>query len=201
MGSCAWKPLGRKPVSTGKRLVYVPEALVEDAMRISRSSGESMSRFVEEALRQAVRANHLGYSHEQAAEFLEVIHAQRILGGAFVPLDVLEYLTSKACEAGGGEMQARWYESGKLHGEYLKEKFGKPVQSLKKFLEATRWDLSEVDVKEYEHGVIFRCISTVLTKERTESLAKFIEGAMHSIGFQTEKSDCMKGMIVFRFKR
>lgn len=183
----------------GKRLVYVPEALLEDVVRASRRRGESMGKFVEEVLRQAVKANHLGYGPEQAEEFLEVMQAQRILGGAFVPLDVLNYLTSKAYKDEPEQLQTKWYESGKLHGKYLKEKFENPVQAFKAFLEATRWDLNEVEVRQEKNTVKLRCVSTVLTGEATELLAKFIEGAMHSIGYQTEKSDYIKGMIVLEF--
>lgn len=183
-----------------KRLVYVPADLLEGVMRASRRRGESISRFVEEALRQAVRTNHLGYSPEQAAELLEVIQAQRILGGAFVPLDVLNYLTSKAYKDEKEQLQAKWYESGRWHGKYLKEKFENPVQALKNFLEAARWDLSEVEVKREDNTIKVRCVSAVLTKEGTELLVKFIEGAVHSMGYQTEKSDYVKGMIALEFK-
>jgi len=188
-------------MSKEKRLVYVPADLLESVMRVSRRRGESVSKFVEETLKQAVRVNHLGSSPEQAAEFLEVVQAQRILGGAFVPLDVLNYLTSKAYKGEKDELQAKWYESGKWHGKYLKEKFEDPVQVFKSFLEATRWDLSEVEVKQGENTVRWRCVSTVLTTEGTVLLAKFIEGAMHSMGYETEKSDYVKGMIVLGFRR
>jgi len=33
-----------------------------------------------------------------------------------------------------------------------------------------------------------------------ELQAKFIEGAMHSMGYKKEKRDCLKGMIVLKFK-
>jgi len=186
----------------GKRLVYVPADLLEVVTEASRRRGESVGKFVEETLRQAVRVNDMGYSPKQLAEFFEVMQAHRILGGAFVPLDVLNYLTSKACKDKDEkeELQAKWYESGKWHGKYLKERFGDPVQAFKNFLEVSRWDLSEVEVKEDGNTVKLRCVSTVLTTEGTELLAKFIEGAMHSIGYQTEKSDCVKGMIVLAFK-
>jgi hypothetical protein len=184
----------------GKRLIYVPVDLLEEVMAASRRRGESVVRFVEGALRQAVRAERLGYSPEQAAELLEVMHAQRILGGAFVPMEALNYLTSKVREVGSGELLEKWYESGRWHGKYLKEKFENPVQAFKTFLVATRWDLSEVEVRQEENVVRLRCVSTVLTLDATELLAKFIEGAMHSMGYRTEKSDYMKGMIVLEFK-
>jgi len=184
-----------------KRFVYVPGDILEDVTEVAKRRGESLSMFVEETLKQALNVNHLGYSREQATELLQVMNAHRILGGAFMPLGVLNYLTTKAYETEKEELQTKGYESGKWHGKYIKEKFEDPVQALKCFLEATRWDLSEVEVKQDENVVKLRCVSTVLTTEATELLAKFVEGAMHSIGYQTKKSDTLKGMIVFEFKR
>jgi hypothetical protein len=109
-------------------------------------------------------------------------------------------LTSRAYGDAKEELQAKWYEGGTWHGKYLKEKFEDPVQALKNFLEVSRWDLSEVDVKKDNDKVKLRCVSTVLTAEGTELLTKFIEGAMHGIGYKTEKSDSVKGMISLEFK-
>lgn len=185
----------------GKRLVYIPSDIVEEARMVSRGRGESLSLFVSEVLRLALRANSLGYSPGTAAEFLEIMQAQRNLGGAFIPADVLTYLNSKACEAEVEQLEKKWYDSGKWHGKYLNEKFEDPVQAFKKFLEATRWDLSEVEVRQNENTIKFRCISTLLTGKATELLATFIEGAMHSIGYQTDKIDTLKGMILLDFKK
>lgn len=183
-----------------KSLVYVSGDIIADVTEAARKRGESLSMFVEETLRKALRENHLGYSREQATELLEVMNTHRILGGAFVPLNVLNYLTTKAYETEKEELQTKWYESGKWHGKYIKEKFENPVQALKSFLQATRWDLNEVEVKQDKNVVKLRCVSTVLTTEATELLAKFIEGAMHSLGYKTKKSDYVKGMIVIEFK-
>lgn len=184
----------------GKRLVYVPEELVQGLMEASRNEGKSVSKLVEESLRQTVKANLLGYNPRQVGEILEVLHTHRTLGGAFVPQDVLNLLIENAYKAEKEQLQTKWYESGKWYGKYLKEKFENPVQAFKTFLEATRWDLNEVELKQNENEVKLRCISTTLTAEGTELLAKFIEGAIRGIGYQTLKTDCMRGMIVLQFK-
>ena len=189
------------PESKGRKLVYVPDEVVEEAKKVSKGRGESLNLFVSEVLRMALTANRLGYSPEQAAEFLEVMQAQRNLGGAFVPADVLAYLSDKACKDEVELLEKKWYESGKWHGKYLNEKFEDPVHAFKKFLEATRWDLSEVEVRQNEHVTKFRCISTLLTGKATELLAQFIEGAMHSMGYETAKCDTLKGMILLDFKK
>jgi hypothetical protein len=187
--------------SKGRKLVYVPDYIVDQAKKVSKGRGESLNLFISEVLSLALKAKSLGYTPQQAAEFLEIMQAQRNLGGAFVPADVLTYLNNKACEAEVKQLEKKWYESGSWHGKYLNEKFEDPVQAFKKFLEATRWDLSEVEVRQNEQTIKFRCISTLLTGKATELLAKFIEGAMHSIGYQTAKSDTLKGMILLDFKR
>jgi hypothetical protein len=184
-----------------KRLVYIPGDLVKEVKEITRRRGESLSLFVSEVLKLALKANNLGYSPGQAAEFLDIMQAQRNLGGAFVPTDVLVYLNSTACGAGTEQLQTKWYESGKWHGKYINEKFKDPVQALRNFLEATRWDLSEIEVKQNKSTAKFRCISTLLTGEATELLAKFIEGAMHSMGYRTDKNEALKGMILLEFRK
>ena len=185
----------------GRKLVYVPDYIVEEAKKVSKGRGESLNLFISEVLRLALTANSLGYTPAQAADFLKIMQAQRNLGGAFVPIDVLAYLNNKACGTDVEQLQKKWYESGMWHGKYINEKFKDPVQALKKFLKATRWDLSEVEVKQNQNLVKFRCISTLLTGEATKLLAKFIEGAMHSMDYQTDKNDAMKGMILLEFKK
>ena len=189
-----------KAKAKDKRLVYIPGNLVEEVREISRRQGESLSLFVTEVLKLALKANNLGYTPGQAAEFLDIMKAQRNLGGAFVPADVLVYLNNTVCGTENGQLQTKWYESGKWHGKYINEKFRDPVQALKKFIEAIRWDLSEVEVKQSQNVVRFRCISTLLTGEATELLATFIEGAMHSMGYGTDKKDALKGMILLEFR-
>lgn len=184
-----------------KRLVYIPGDLVEEVKDISRRQGKSLSLFVSDVLKLALKANSLGYDPKQAADYMDIMRSQRNLGGVFVPTDVLEYLNSAACGTETDQLQMKWYESGKWHGKYINEKFKDPIEALRNFLEATRWDLSEVEVRNGQDTIKFRCISNLLTGDATELLARFIEGAMHSIGYQTSKSDAMKGMILLDFKK
>ncbi|MGD6810744.1 MAG: hypothetical protein ACQCN3_13690 [Candidatus Bathyarchaeia archaeon] len=182
-----------------KKLVYVNYDLLEDVAKASRNRGETITKFLEEALTQAVRVTTAGYDIKQLGQFFEVMYAQRILGGAFVPLDVLNFLTEAACKDGKDGLANVWFESGKWHGKYLKERFDDPVQSLESFLEASRWDLSEVEVKRFGMTARVRCVSTVLSAEATYLLARFIEGIMQGIGYQIQKNDVLKGMIIQEF--
>jgi len=186
----------------GKRLVYVPAELLKGVAEASRRRGQSIGKFVEEVLREAVRVDEAGYSPKQIADFFRVLQAQRVLGGVFVPLDVLNYLTEKAYkdEMQTQQLQEIWYESGRWYGRYMKEKFDDPLQAFKIFLGASRWDLNEVELNKGEDTVKLRCVSTVLTREETDLLAEFIGGAIDSMGYKTEKTDHMRGMIVLELR-
>jgi len=184
----------------GKRLVYVPEELIEEILAIARGRGETIGKFVEGAVRLAIRAYEVGLSPDKAAEALEVLQAQRVLGGAFVPQETLDFMVEGLYKGGRGELLAKWFEGGRLHGRYLKEKFKDPVEALRCFLEATRWDLNEVDVLREGEAVRLRCVSTALSMEATEMLCKFLEGVVNGMGCKVSGVECLKGMIIVTFK-
>lgn len=184
----------------GKKLVYVPQDVIDEIAEVSRRRGETISKFVEDALRQAVRVEKAGYEVKNFADFFEVMQASRVLGGVFVPLEVLNYLVKKSSEGNRKSLHAKWQESGQWHGKYLKEKFEDPVYALKLFLEACRWDLSEVEVKNLGDCFKLVCVSSVHTLEETELLAAFAEGAIRGMGFELKSEEVVKGMLVLEFK-
>ncbi|MCK5628367.1 hypothetical protein KAI12_02780 [Candidatus Bathyarchaeota archaeon] len=189
------------PKAKGKKLVSVSEDLIAEIAKVSRSGGESVSKFIEDTLRQTVEVRKRGYDLKQVMDCFNVIQAHRVLGGVFVPSPVLDYLTGKVYKENSERRQAKWYESGRWNGKYLKEKFQDPIEAFRYFLEISRWDLNEVEVDRSGGSLKFRCVSTVLTKAGTELLAKFIEGMLEGLGYRTEKVDCLKGMILLHSKR
>jgi len=184
-----------------KRLVYVSEDLIREAMEIAWREGKSLGVFVEEAVKIALLAKKLGYELKEVADLLEVTKANRILGGTFVPLNVFNYFIKVASRGKSVRFNEKWYESGRLHGRYLKEKFEDPVRVFKEFLKASRWDLNEIDVINGQDSIKLRCFSTVLTDEGTKALLKYVEGAFHGMGYETIRSDHMRGMIILEFKK
>jgi len=182
-----------------KKLVYVNYDLLEEVAKVSRRRGETITKFTEDALTEAVKISSAGYDLDKLGQFFEILHAQRVLGGAFVPLEVLNFLTDTATKKDKEALSNVWFESGKWHGKYLKEHFSDPQYSLKIFLEASRWDLSEVEVKRFNTTLRVRCVSTVLSETSTNLLARFIEGIMQGFGYQLKKSDLLKGMVSIEF--
>jgi hypothetical protein len=184
-----------------RRLVPVPDDLYLDVEKASMKESASTRKFVEESLRQTVKMNELGYNAKQFVELCEVMQTYRVLGGTFVPMDVLGFLSSKAYKEDKETFQTKWYESGVWYGKFLKQKFEDPVQAFKQLLTATRWELSEVEATRDGPTVKIRCISNVLSNEETELLVKFIEGVMNGMGFQSEKLDYLKGIVALEYKQ
>jgi hypothetical protein len=185
----------------GKKLVYVSEDLLEKALKVSRDEGISLSKLVEGALLETVKVNELGYSSKQMADFFNVLQTHRVLGGLFVPSGVLDYMIERCCKNDPAQLQELWYESGKWNGKYLREKFNDPVDAFRHFLELSRWDLNEVNVKTDGNAVKVRCVSTVMSIEGTRLLAKFVEGIMNGMDYVTVNADSLKGMVILEFKK
>jgi hypothetical protein len=158
--------------SKGKRLIPLPERLLKGLLAASSKEGKTVNAYIEEALQQAV----------------------------ITPLNVFDFMTNKVYATDKEKLLKVWFESGEWYGKYISEKFDKPVQALANLLKVARWDLNEVNVKDVGDRTNLRCTSTSLTKEGTELLIKFIEGALSGMNCEIVKNDFMKGLIVVEFK-
>ena len=110
-------------------------------------------------------------------------------------------MTENSSEKDAAQLQDLWLESGRWTGKYLAEKFPSPVDAFGRFLKMSRWDLNEVDVKTVENGVRIRCVSTVMSLKSTNLLGKFIEGAIDGMCYKVVHADCLKGILIFEFKK
>ncbi|MFB3890018.1 MAG: hypothetical protein ACE14S_11045 [Candidatus Bathyarchaeia archaeon] len=188
--------------SKSKSLISVPDDLLDEVAKASIKSNTSTSKFVTDALDDAVKMKSLGYAPADFFQLCQVMQANRVLGGSFVPTEILRYLTGRAYAEDKETYQAKWQESGVWYGKFLKDKFEDPLQAFKEFLAVTRWDVNEVEITRDKTGLIrLRCISNVLSGEETELLVKFIEGAVSSMGFRIEKRDYMKGIVALEMRK
>lgn len=185
----------------GKKLVYVPEELINLITEICRRDGITIGRFIEDALKEAIRLRNIGYDLKKAVDALEVIRVHRVLGGAFIPQDLLDFIVGRVYRSDREELLRRYFESGLLYGRYIRGRFRDPIEALKSFLETSRWDLDEVEVTSDGSKWSLRCVSTVLSAEGTEILAKFIEGVVRGLGCEILQMDYIKGMITVEFRK
>jgi len=182
----------------GKKLVYVPEDLLDAVAEIAKRKGESISKYVEDTLRQSVRTDQMGYSPEEVADIIEMVHVQRVLGGTMLPIEIMNLFFNER-HNGDEALLQRWFDSGKKYGRYLKERFDDPVKAMAILLRTTRWDLNEVGIKRVENGYSLRCISTSLSDLETDILGRFIEGVLSGLTFEIKEKDVMRGFIRIHF--
>jgi len=194
--------LKRQEKRKGKKLIYVPESLLEEMMEAARKEGKSLTSMVEEALEQALQTRKMGYNPNEALEHLRVLRSQKILGGAYIPQDVLNHLMSHIDD--GEKMQnlkLKWHECGAWHGNYLKEEFKDPVKAFKTFLETMRWDLNEIKLEEEDKKVKLRIASTTLTIEETNLLLEYVKAALTGMGLEIQSCNHMRGLLIIEAKR
>ncbi|MEM3378803.1 MAG: hypothetical protein QXV09_05000 [Candidatus Bathyarchaeia archaeon] len=182
-----------------KKLVYVPQYIIDEIIEVSRKRGESISKFVEDALLQALKVDKAGYDIKSLGALFEVLKASKVLGGVFFPLEVSSYLVQQAFVNELKDLHRMWLKTGEWYGKYLKEKFDDPIFALKLFLEMFRWDLNEVEIKKGTNGTAIICVSSMISLEETEMLALFIEGIVKGMGFTIRFKDVVKGLVVFEF--
>ena len=185
--------------SKGKRLIPIPESLLKGLMDAASKEGKPLNGYIEEALQQAVKVFESGQNLKGMVHFFEILQSQKASGAIFTPLTVFDYLTDKVYVADKDKLLEVWFESGKWYGKYITEKFQESVEALADLLKATRWDLNEVNVTNIDGKLKIRCTSTALTKEGTDMLLKFIEGALEGMDCKTLKKEFMKGLILIEF--
>lgn len=186
--------------SKGKRLIPVPESLLNGLMDASSKEGITLNSYIEDALKQAVRVFESGQNLKGMVRYFEILQSQKASGAIFTPLTVFDFMTSKVFESDKEALLKAWFESGKWYGKYISEKFSDSVRALADLLKAARWDLNEVNVNKLDGNFKLRCTSTALSKEGTELLMQFVEGAMDGMGCKIIKSEYIKGLVLVEFK-
>ncbi len=188
-------------VTREKKLILVPSDLVNKIMEISNREGKTLFNFVTEVLEQTLRASDMNQSIKEIVDFYEAMETQKASGAVIVPIDAFTYLIEKLYSSDRKNILNKWSECGEWYGKYLLAKFhnGNPVDGFKNLLTVSHWDLKEVSFVEDNDGIRVKCVSPLLPIENTELLMKFAEGVMHSFGYDLEKEDCVRGMILLTF--
>ncbi|MCD6529072.1 hypothetical protein J7L06_02140, partial [Candidatus Bathyarchaeota archaeon] len=87
------------------------------------------------------------------------------------------------------------------YGTYLQVKFRNRgvLEAFARILSESWWELNEVNLAKERGGFTLRCVSFILSLERTKLLTSFLEGVINSIGYEVLEKDCIRGMIILHF--
>ena len=183
-----------------RKLVPISAGIVERASQIARRKTTSLSKFVEDAVKHAIKLEEeLGLGLDYSYTILRAIKTLKVLGGVFTPQPVLECLVDESCRSSKERLLERWFESGKLYGVYLKDSDNK-TQILQAFLEILRWDFSEVRVNNENSNYKVRCVATSATSEEVEYIVKFLEGLITGLTCNLNRLEHVRGLITVEFK-
>jgi hypothetical protein len=183
-----------------KKLVYVSKSLVDKAANLARKKGVALSKLVEDSIELTLSLSELGYDAGEALEVLKSFKALKVLGGAYLPIHVLERARSLWRE---GDSLKAWYECGRTYGLYIREKSTEPLKTLKAFLEVMRWDVGEVSVEAIGgQGGRYRLryVCNNLSEEETAAVLEFVKGLVEGLGARLLSVEAARGLLLVDFE-
>ena len=186
-----------------KKLLAVQGDLAQKIIEIANRKGMTVYNFTNEVLEQVVKAESMNRSIEDIVERFSLLEIDRDSGAVFATADALLYMVERLYEQEKETLLNKWYESGQWYGKYLRIKFGdgEPLDMLKKLLDACSSKSSEVRILRDGDKISLNRLSPNDSPEYTELFSRFLEGIIHSFGYETKKNDVSKGLIVLEFER
>lgn len=186
-----------------KKLVAVQADLVQKIIRIANIKGRTVYSFVNEILEQAIKAEELGRSLKEVVEIYQLMEIEKKTGAVLTTREILNFVIERLYPLEEEALKEKWYNSGEWYGKYVFARFqnGEPLEMLDKLLRAYAWDASEVRILKGEESISLRCVAPNHTPKGTRLFSRFLEGAMHSMGYSLKKRDLLKGLILLDFEK
>ena len=183
------------------KLIRAPSVLVTKINNVANQQGKTLYNYISEIFEQAVRAYNMKSSLTEILNDYEILELQKEAGTIFTPNDILDYIIeetyikNRAGEHVRTTLKRIWHQTGKWYGIFIKTKFTEPLKTFVRLLREGRWGLNEVTIKEKGDKTILKCVSPLLSQDRTLFIQNFINGAMDSLGYRIEEKECFKGII------
>ena len=197
------KELTAEKKKVGRKLVAVRSDLVQEIIRMANRKGRTVYSFVNEVVEQAIKAEAMGTSLKEIMELHEFLELERKAGGTIIKRDIMSYLIQKVYPQEKENLLEKWYDSGVWYGKYLLIKFDKEnlLEILQKLFHSLAWDVTDISILTKKDSLHLRCVTIEhRTIEQTELFTAFLEGVMHSLGYETVEKDFLKGLILLNFK-
>jgi len=186
-----------------KKLIAVQSDLVQNIVRIANIKGRTVYSFVNEIMEQAIEAEEIGRSLKEVVELHKLIEIEKKTGTTLITREILNYLIQRLYPSEEETLLEKWYSSGQWYGKYVFARFqnGDTLEILNKLFQAYAWNASEVRITKGNDSISLRCVFPNHTPEETQLFSRFLEGAMHSIGYNLKKRDLLKGLILLDFEK
>lgn len=185
-----------------KKLLAVQGDLAQKVIEIANRKGMTVYSFTNEVLQQAIKAESMNRSLEDIVERFRLLEIERDSGAVFTTKDVLLFMVEKLYRQEKETLLKRSYESGRWYGKYLQIKFhdGEPLDMLEKLLDVSSAS-SEIRLFRDVGKLSLTRLCPNDSLEHTDLVSKYLEGIIHSFGYETKMNDVSKGLIVLEFER
>jgi len=186
-----------------KKLLAVQGDLAQKIIGIANRKGMTVYSLTNEILQQAIKAESMNRSLEDIVDRLRLLEIERDSGAVFTKKDILLFMVGQLYKQEKVPLLKKAYESGRWYGKYLQIRFqdGEPLDTLGKLLDVCSWDSSEIRLFRDEDALSLTRLCPSDSLEHTELVSKYLEGIIHSFGYETRKNDVSKGLIVIDFER
>ncbi|MFQ6095560.1 MAG: hypothetical protein ACE5NN_05405 [Candidatus Bathyarchaeia archaeon] len=179
-----------------RKMLAAREDLVDKISEIAKRKG-TLYDFINETLREAIRADSMGLSLREVIDERGIVKAGRDSGFTLVP----ERLWFDIIERGYRRLGVRWlrnlwYDTGRWYGMYYGD-----LDKFKDAMEKIMWDLSEFEISHKDENILVRCISPKFSESYSELFRMFLEGALNALGYRLVDGDVLKGVLNLKFKR
>lgn len=191
-----------KGIAKGKKLIAVESELVSELNELANKFGLPFSRYVEGALKEAVRSGRMRRTLREVVEFYEVMEMRKASGYVLVPQDTWRWLIKKLWLKEKDSLREMWLGAGRWFGRLLAAKYGhEALDFFFKVLKLSEWELGEASLEEKGDVAKLRLASFTLPEENTELLMYYVEGVMESLGVKIENKECTRGIISLELKK
>jgi hypothetical protein len=178
-----------------RKLVAAEEELVSKLMTFASHEGKTFYSFINGIFEDVIKIYEQKLTLDEIAEFYELMKTQRASGDILIPLDSLMYLVEQLPANEQERIEEQWYAWGQWYGAYLSSKF----YTFERLLSLSRGELSEVEI--IQGGTVkVRCVASHVPLQYTRLLQSYLEGVIHSFGYETIKREYLKGLIILEFK-
>jgi hypothetical protein len=196
----------------GKRkTVNMSEEVAQELNRLANLQGKTLYSLVNEAGMQAIEANRLGFSLEEAVAAKKLLQSAKRSRMLLVNQDLWYFSSSQAMKASEKSWLkllrdiAQWEANVHLIKDRLEKSPSELAASVRTLVNEFFWDCSEMSLVEKTGGtenlVLRLAFVPEMPMEHTKTLFKFFEGMFNTHGYAAVNSTVEPGFLMISFKK
>ena len=187
--------------SAKRKMLAVQDDLAGKMVEIA-GPRRSLYNFVNEVLRQVVRADDMGRTLKDVVDEYGDLETAKKAGFTLVSERLWRDIVDWAFAKGKRWMTRKWYDTGGWYAKFYSAKAPKdPLKAFERNLTTLMWDVSEFNVSKNDSDIIVRCLCAKFSPAYTELFSAFLEGTLNALGYKCVEKEMSKGIIQLIFRR